>query len=1169
MATTAFQLTIRNADDTADEIVLVGGPTGAGDYPFMIAAPDGDGQSVNPATGVVDVGVMTVQVVDATGGATPYIVTSVLADADGRVQLLGRKAILKESTDAGSTWPTTRFTGYVNRLELTRPLAWSITIGETRRVEQSRQIFRQTTSRFAGVTQFLGPRIQGGWGPIEDQAPWIWEVETVQSSTYVELFLVSPFLDADQVRAINAYTETEQAFSGATLQYPGIEAVVETVAGSSVGTYTPLATARNNFLGNTNGELEILSPGSVAPRIRLAWTTSQPTVGQRYRVRAYRTTIDAQNPLHIQAHPVDIATDLLDDAGEAYDSTSASTVKTALGTGTLCIYRITEGALQQQWTQDMLYRPLGFATRTNTSGELEFYVTRITSNATPSTTIELADLTSFDPVIFDIDESTIINRVTVHTLQFRRNTGSLDADVPDGIVITKRTRTYNLDSDNDGNPDSDATGVMEQVIELPGTVVLGTAPLYVSSDYFEQQLAVDRFERWGRGGIYGDLHVARSTSVSVGEEIAVNLDHMPNGSSRGGERWVQIVQMTVRPDHRALRVLDGGVSNQPSTAPTFSMAANSTDGRSFVDVTVTNAATLNTNLTSVEVEWATASATPSAGTLLTTFFPGDVPTTAFTTPRVDSGSTVWMRMRGREGAKRPTDWTAWQSQALTALTAPSSLSSAQDSTDKTKWVISWTVGETDKLVRVLLYDAAATPSASDFRVLQYLPAGAARVRLTLPIQDQWVGLQQIDRPPHAGVSSVAQIMLSQAGATPTLADPTDPDIVVLSDDYTARPPPQRPGGGGGGRQPVELFDRIGDPGSIEADHQMTLGLSVEASEYPSNTVFELAESQATPSYAVAAVTASVLNGRTVARVTVFDSGAAILMRAKHTRADATDSGYTTAVSTDPNDQNVRVDPPSGLTVTGNAADAIQIDGNYYPRIRATWTDSTAAMIASYDMELALKTDVIGPGYLVTAEDGETGFDSWGPAVSGSVPYFFPGVKDGTDYVVRLRARDKLGRVSIYVAAEVSVAAAPTITAITDGFSTTQNASAPENGDVTLNTDGEDAYSNLEDANSTTTTYYAYFDVDGTTMASGNRVTVSLYTNDGATSTTWTLRASRAYLDSDNLTDEVLSTGPVAMGADYDLRLEITYDSAPGVNVATVTAHGEDNSVPGVQYDKYS
>ena len=138
---------------------------------------------------------------------------------------------------------------------------------------------------------------------------------------------------------------------------------------------------------------------------------------------------------------------------------------------------------------------------------------------------------------------------------------------------------------------------------------------------------------------------------------------------------------------------------------------------------------------------------------------------------------------------------------------------------------------------------------------------------------------------------------------------------------------------------------------------------------------------------------------------------------------------------------------------------------------------------------------------------------------------------------------------------------------TDGWSTAQNATAPENGDVTLSADGDVAYCNLEDADvSAAANYRAFFQVSNTSNLGASLVLVELGFNSASTSTSFTVGDSQLF--DANSTQEELAVN-TALGADYDLRLRVSYDPvAPATSEqATVTAHGEDNAVPGVQWNK--
>ena len=145
------------------------------------------------------------------------------------------------------------------------------------------------------------------------------------------------------------------------------------------------------------------------------------------------------------------------------------------------------------------------------------------------------------------------------------------------------------------------------------------------------------------------------------------------------------------------------------------------------------------------------------------------------------------------------------------------------------------------------------------------------------------------------------------------------------------------------------------------------------------------------------------------------------------------------------------------------------------------------------------------------------------------------------------------------------------TAVIDGWSTAQNATAPENGDVTLSAGGDVVYCNLEDADAgAATNYRGFFKIEGTSELGVALLGVELAFNSASTSTSFTPGDSRLF-DADS-TQEELSV-LTALGADYDLRLRVFYDppeaEPDSSSLPTVTAFGEDGAVPGVQYNKIS
>lgn len=139
--TTRYRLRIRDADDVADLLTV---ESKTGDSPAVILEPPQvDGSTFDPLSGKVSVGAARVLVADAPAGTcvspddTDRVVTSVLADATGRSQLLGKKAFLEISRGSILTPYEPFFAGYVTGLSLADGIAWDIALAHTSRDDET------------------------------------------------------------------------------------------------------------------------------------------------------------------------------------------------------------------------------------------------------------------------------------------------------------------------------------------------------------------------------------------------------------------------------------------------------------------------------------------------------------------------------------------------------------------------------------------------------------------------------------------------------------------------------------------------------------------------------------------------------------------------------------------------------------------------------------------------------------------------------------------------------------------------------------------------------------------------------------------------------------------------------------------------------------------------
>ena len=119
--TVAYRVRIRDATDSSDALIVTS--LRGGTNPVIAKAPTGDGQELDPVTGVITSGQYAIDIADAViAGSSPpsRVVTSQLFDSAGRQLLLSRRTYIEESNDGGSTWSATIVAGYLMNYQLGR-----------------------------------------------------------------------------------------------------------------------------------------------------------------------------------------------------------------------------------------------------------------------------------------------------------------------------------------------------------------------------------------------------------------------------------------------------------------------------------------------------------------------------------------------------------------------------------------------------------------------------------------------------------------------------------------------------------------------------------------------------------------------------------------------------------------------------------------------------------------------------------------------------------------------------------------------------------------------------------------------------------------------------------------------------------------------------------------
>lgn len=754
--------TVLNPNGTTDDLVVTS--VRGGTNPYLGAAPSGDGQEVDPLTGSVRTGSYTVEIIDAvtgqSGGTNDRVLTKKLFDSVGRQQMLSRRAYVEISTDNGGAW-SSLIAGYILGYVLTDALTWSVSIGDTRRVEENTVVFDGSSASFAKRGCLLGGPILGGWGPVPDRGGWKFRVRKIDAvgggASIVYYTFVSGYKGINDPLTTNldiaigkkpdsttnwVQDKAQPFYSPSTSPYawggfPGLTGFVSELAGGAthglftpggsnipVGPMTMLITSipRSYSSSVAWGMFSLIFPSGIA----------LPSVGDIHTISVYATKACDTSPIYLTEHPVDIITKLWTDAQVSYSAAAAAAAKALLGDTMRVSMRITKSMSMLEFLEDHVYAPFGLAARTNSSGEQEIFLTRLRQSAVPSVTINTNDLPGAEEPIFGNQEQSIITAVRYKTKVYWNY-------IPD----TNDTSDHPLDSvfetDNEvlvQNGNIAAYNNKEISYEIPG-FIHDVAGIAQNMDAFVTAIAREVFDRFGSGAPEGELAVLRSadTGFQIGDEIYLQPAHLPNLNKRLGDdpsvgaRIVQLVRRTETPSGPLLKYVDAGSDQQPVVpAAVITIAANAVQPRILAEFTVTNAAAINaTAVLTTAVQWATGAASPANGVPFNRYAPGTTPVGATQLPPVTPGTKVWVRARTEQDGRRPSAWSAWTSVTLTAITAPSALTFT--SIRQNGAIFNWTNGSATDMVDVFAYPGSSDPADWTPYFVCTLPPGSTRINV--------------------------------------------------------------------------------------------------------------------------------------------------------------------------------------------------------------------------------------------------------------------------------------------------------------------------------------------------------------------------------------------------------------------------------------------------------
>lgn len=991
-----YKLIIRNADNSADDFYF---STILGDSCFTLAAPKGDGQSNDFIKGTFTIGNYTYRIIDAGAGPlTPSdgAVSSKMADAAGRYRLIARVALVLFSTDRGMSWEN-YVTGFVTRIQKSSALVYEFTIGDAQRVDKKVTLFKEKSAQFDKMSCLLGGPVVGGFGPIRDYGPWIMRTKGHYASIAVQFHFLSGYVrrsaetlfmnfptggfmsvEGDytsyEERKVNALADPyrvgtpDYKAAGIGSHYPRLECRVEDMSGTLIGVFKVLNGRDPAYTlggGWSAGDMHaILSGGDLCldwktsginPNTGVAYPT-QPTTDTHLRMVVYALDVTDVTPVHVDGKPVELCAKAYLEAGIPYDSASVASCTADIGDAYRIALRPTKSMSVESFVS-ALSGLFGFTVRQQ-GGVRYFYSTRIRVSSVPTITLGADDLSNARGVIFDQDEKSIINKVTVvmehYDLWAPEKFGKDTTRPVDELVTTQRTVSV-------VPPATDAAEltVHEQTytiqgelyaLQIPKFLIMGptlallgaTTAVELSEQDFVMSIASGAgsiLDRRQRGAIVGALNVLRGTAAAgaqLGEEMYCVVPWQQNKNGVGGNRIVQVTKRTENPAGPSFSVEDSGTAAQPATLPTFTAAKDSTtDPKRYVLITITNASALIAEGDSVRIEWG-AGASPTSYQLLVQLTPAQLTAgrTIIRMPRLDAGITVSLRMRSELEGIRPSTYTSPATVVLDSLVAPSALSIIGQAGDDTQAVVSWTIGETDIPIEVRFRVVGDTAWRTVIAA-----AGSANILVgTLALLTTYdFDVRHHEKPQWNGVSASVTASFTTGSVERTLLAPDNPSAFSGSFDATT--------------------------GAFVNDG--TYGLEVTAVEFPESIAFEVAietsvgagtyGSYVEPPFGVR----SGVQYPSRTRFTALAPGDGLRrqMRAKAVRVGAIDSPYCAEVSVLPFVPQQPTDYPVAVPVLDLSYQVIEDAGAQRAVIVAHWTQPTESQYE--DMEYLVRSRVTG------------------------------------------------------------------------------------------------------------------------------------------------------------------------------------------------------------------
>lgn len=747
--------------------------------------PSFGGVIIFPAEGRTEARPWTVNVVDANGEFT-----ATLADADGRMHLIGRVVEYQVQTNGGA-WVTRSAARLAYVGESDGPGLFSIQVEDERWVERNTTIFQR-----ADTTQIYPAGLRCPWygfaaaGP--DRRALIRDFLGGSEVLKIELGAgrfpqrAIPWIERDLLPEANPRRTSGGNFKTLRLNIEGTDYPIIAFRNEWNGDSFTDGLEAVNREGGRWGPLHVWIDGTglslPSGNLFTAFLHAAPGTGFPAEpsdgVPLHIGVADADHPYgtaHGGIHPFELVRRLYDEAGVRYDPVALEAL-IADKSYPLVRFRITGPENLGRFLEDNIFRPFGAVPFIDSLGRVRVQSTRLPRAVDTGTLFTFNAGNCVSPPTFEHASRELVNRIRfeyeiVHAIseEQRKEDGDFAAD---GI----RSHTAELERQHDNVDVTLPREVRIPIRGLPRTsgVTIGSLGTIITLARTTAAIAREIFDRYGDGPIQGRIVGLPLATESVEPGDLVLLDHTslrgpnPVTGTRSSARLVQIVDRTVYPDRIEFDYLDAGPTLQPLPTPTVTVSQNASDPKHAVDITVSGVPA--GAVTTVQI--AIGPDTPTEWPVVF----GDLGNETFTVRELPSGTKIWARGSTAAPGRIRSAWSTPSSHTTTALTPPTGLT--ESNVTRSTADFQWVNGEAAYPIQLLLTLGGAPQSWTLDDVVRTLPAGTTQdvvAGLDGPAVQHTVAVRHVD--PFGGVSSVTQRTFSTTSVLPNA--PRPPGIAIL------------------------------------------------------------------------------------------------------------------------------------------------------------------------------------------------------------------------------------------------------------------------------------------------------------------------------------------------------------------------------------------------------